>query len=389
LRARAQPSVTVQIDHALTIDRAAAPSRPDDQAISDWAEEQRVFVSSVIDGYEDYRRAAVGAIEHVGAHAVWFEDFGGRDSDPNQAYLSEVRSSTIYAGLLGARYGKPLADRYSATHQEFREAERSGLRTTVWAQEPVEREGPQQSFLEEVRVFQVTGSYSTPDELRERLIKRLREIAAEDLSPWVKLGGLVFRATEVVERRGGIRLRASVRDPQVVAAIRSLNDGWTNAQRLFTYGDRAAVVSVESVTATTRAGRAVEFEVELRMTDPPSPTRVSFNGVDWPQLTKQAIEVSLFGKENPLGLMRHMAELANPFPHLRSEGVAEESLRPIARLLLTEILVIERGIERITSFQLGPDRAGIRRLRLAWQEPRPYTNSPPPPPMEVVGDVKL
>jgi hypothetical protein len=64
---------------------------------------------------------------------MW-ERFGGRDSDPNEAYLAEVRSSTIYVGLLGARYGRLLPDRYSATHQEFREAEREGLRTSVWAE---------------------------------------------------------------------------------------------------------------------------------------------------------------------------------------------------------------------------------------------------------------
>ncbi len=202
--ALALPEMNSQVEHTLLIDRAAAASRPDEQAIRDWAADQRVFISSVISGYSEYREAAVAAVEGIGAEPICWEQFGGRDSDPNDAYLAEVRSSAIYVGLLGSRYGRLLPDRYSATHQEFREAERDGLRTTVWAQEGIDREGPQQSFFEEVRAFGVTGSYGAPPELRERLGARLREIAAEDLSPWVKLGGLIFRATEVEERGAGV-----------------------------------------------------------------------------------------------------------------------------------------------------------------------------------------
>lgn len=95
----------MQSEKKLIIDLAAAAARPPEDAIRDWAAEQRVFVSSVIDGYREYREAACAAIESVGAEPVLFERFGGRDSDPYQAYLSEVRGSTVYIGLLGARQG--------------------------------------------------------------------------------------------------------------------------------------------------------------------------------------------------------------------------------------------------------------------------------------------
>ena len=116
---------------SLLIDRAAAAERRGPEAVADWAAQQRVFVSSVIEGYSDRREAAVAAIEKIGATAVRFERFGGRDSDPNQAYLDEVRSSDIYVGLLGARYGRPLPSRFSATHEEYRDAEKQGLRLSV------------------------------------------------------------------------------------------------------------------------------------------------------------------------------------------------------------------------------------------------------------------
>lgn len=83
------------------------------------------------------------------------------------------------------------------------------------------------------------------------------------------------------------------------------------------------------------------------------------------------------------------ARSGTSFPALREAGVAEEALRPIARLLLNEILVVERGVQRITGFQLGREVGGLRRLRLVWQEPAPYSNRPAPPPIEIEGDVSM
>jgi hypothetical protein len=49
----------------------------------------------------------------------------------------------------------------------------------------------------------------------------------------------------------------------------------------------------------------------------------------------------------------------------------------VALLLVTELLVGERGVDQITSFRLWPGRAGRRRLRLAWMPRRRYTNVEP------------
>jgi hypothetical protein len=380
--------MSVAIEHSLLVDRAAAASRPDDEAIRDWGAEQRVFLSSVMNGYGEYREAAVAAIEAVGAEPVWFERFGGRDSDPNDAYLGEVRSSTVYLGLLGGRYGRPLADRYSATHQEFLEAERSGLRTSIWAQQDVEREGPQQSFLEEVRSFAVTGTYSSPDDLRLGVEQRLRALAAEDLSPWVKLGGLVFRASEIQERSGTVVIRALVRDQDVAAALRAYEDRFKRRATLLSFPDRSVIGEVQSVSTTTRAARAVLFELELKVSAPSQPTRIAYSGTSWEELTKVAIAVSFFGEPNPLGMMGSMVQMPSPFPALGQAGVSEESLRPIARLAVSEILVVERGVERLLQFQLGRPIAGRRRLRMGYQVPAAYSNHPAPGPFEVDGEIE-
>jgi hypothetical protein len=319
---------------------------------------------------------------------VWFERFGGRDSDPTDAYLAEVRSASIYVGLLGTRYGRPLPDRYSATHQEFREAERKGLRTSIWVQEGVDREGPQQSFVDEVRAFDVTRSFQSPENHRRELAKAPQRHRGRGDVPVgeARRPRVSGHGNSRAVRCG--RCRAVVRDPAVTAELRALDDHWKRRPMLLSYGDRTAIAEVQSVGATTRASRAVEIELEAKVTDPPEPTRITYNGVSWDELTKLSVGVSFFGAPNPFEVMGSVAEIPNPFPALRSAGVSEESLRPIARLIVSEILVVQQGIDRLTHFQLGRPISGRRRLKLGMQAPSPYTNHPAPPPFEVEGDVE-
>src|SRR3954447_24860664 len=105
----------------LVIDAAAAAAAPTPAELAAWARDQRVFISSVMADLADERRAAAAAITDLGAEPVWFEAFGGRDDDPQAAYLAEVASSHVYLGILGRTYGRLLPSRLSATHEEYRE----------------------------------------------------------------------------------------------------------------------------------------------------------------------------------------------------------------------------------------------------------------------------
>jgi uncharacterized protein DUF4062 len=372
----------------LVIDHAAAAEPPGEREVARWAGDHRVFVSSAMAGYQHYRAAAIEAIEDVGAVPVAFERFGGRDADPEAAYLSEVSTSSIYVGLLGARYGKPLADRYSATHAEYNRAEREGLRLSVWAEEGVEREGPQQSFFEAVRTFDVTGSYSTPAELKAGLVGRLKDIAAEDLSPWCKLGSLIFRAREITESPGEATIEATVHDAAVSDGLQELSDPFHRSELLLTFPGRCLKATARQIQAVTRAARTRDFRIELKVEAAPTPQAYRLNDMSWEDMTDLAIRVSLFGEPNPLGLMSGQAEIPNPFPLLALAGVAEEALRPLAQILLTEILVVHRGVQRITRFRLGRPIAGKRPLRLEWLPRRAYANEPPPEPHVVEGQVE-
>ena len=139
-----------------------------------------------------------------------FTRFGGREDDAQAAYLHEVASSSIYVGILGRLYGRQMPSRHSATHAEYLAAEH-GLRVAVWAKDVEDREGYEESFLEEVRTFHATGRFSTPAEFAEDVDRRFRRIAAEDLAPWAKLGAVVFRARRIAEGAGRGEVVARVR----------------------------------------------------------------------------------------------------------------------------------------------------------------------------------
>jgi hypothetical protein len=94
-------------------------------------------------------------------------------------------------------------------------------------------------------------------------------------------------------------------------------------------------------------------------------------------LTELAARVILLGEPNPLDTISFMVNGANPLPSLEAARLPEDAVEPVGLLLITELLVGERGVDHITSFHLGPRRAGRRRLRLAWMPHRRYTNVEP------------
>ena len=269
IRSGGQPS------EQFLVDLAPAPPATDTE-VRAWAAEQRVFVSSVMGGMTAEREAAVRAISNVGARPVWFEGFGGMDDDPGDAYTAQVASSDIYLGILGSRYGKPLKTGYSATHAECNPVRR-GLRVSIWTT-TADQDGSQRHFLDEIRVFHTTGTYTSANDLAERVEIRLRAIAADALAPWVKVGHTVFRASSIRDNGRTFTVVGRVRDNSVAASLlgRRPDTSYGNnaAPRMWRPGATAVGgVSVEEATTTTRGasniliaeGRAEERRTILEM----------------------------------------------------------------------------------------------------------------------------
>jgi hypothetical protein len=355
-----------------------------DAEVRAWASDQRVFVSSVMGGMEAVREAVAAAIEDVGAAPVLFERLGGRDDDAETAFLTGVDSSDIYVGVLGERYGRMQPDGYSPTHAEYREALARGLRICVWAWTG-ELAGPQRDFLDEVQVFRTTGSYTDPSDLRASVAERLRGLAAEAVSPWVKVGAAIFRARRVGHDGKEVQITARIRDDEVIAYLESLRPGgmWSGKHSVdVTWSGRNEFVEITAVETETTAGRGRAVTVKARHTERESMRRPAFvdvalAGRSPEDLTELAVRIAVLGEPNPLGPMAFMAAMDNPFDVIDGLRLPEDAVQPIAYLLLTEALVGSSRADRLTALHVGPKQLGARRIMLRWLPRRRYTNVVP------------
>jgi Domain of unknown function (DUF4062) len=364
----------------LIIDRAAAAEIPSTDAVREWAREKRAFVSSVMSELPEERKAAAAAIRAVGARPVMFEQFGGRDSDAEEAYLAEVETSEIYIGILGKRYGKPLPSRFSATHAEYLHAERRGLRIAVWTLKTESREGHEQSFLDEVRTFHVAPEFNSPEDFQVQVEDRLRAIAAEDLAPWCKLRNVVFRATEVTDRGDELSVTARVRSDEVAHALERFRGdrGNRGEDGRFTWAGRSKYVRVRSLESTTTTARSRTMRLHLEVVEAPRDNmlEVSIGNLGPDDLTEAAMRTALFGDRNPLAdqHMGNFAEIPDPLGPLRAAQTSDEIVRPLAELLIVDALVGSDRAARVSAFNLGVRIRGIRQISLSWEPPRRYSN---------------
>lgn len=144
----------------------------------------KVFVSSVIRGYEHYREVARNAIPLVGSVPVMAEyDFGAKPVSPREACLEGVRESDVYIGLFGEHYGYITDEEKSATEEEFEEARRRGLKILIF-EERIGKETKQQRLLSKIKGYEegyFIDVYETPNELKDKMIKALVNLQAKTI----------------------------------------------------------------------------------------------------------------------------------------------------------------------------------------------------------------
>lgn len=137
----------------------------------------KVFISSVISGFESFREAVADAIATLGYEVIRAEDLGAVASAPQEACLAGVRKADMTVLLLGERYGTRQLSRLSATHEEYREA-RSHHPVLAFVQEAVDCEPDQVEFIREVREWEtgtLTGSFATEDDIRSAVTQGLHK----------------------------------------------------------------------------------------------------------------------------------------------------------------------------------------------------------------------
>lgn len=362
---------------ALIIDRSGTAARPDPTTFASWAADQRVFVSSVMGELTPLRKSLATAVAQMGAEPVWFEAFGGRDDDAEVAYLSEVASSTIYLGILGRHYGRlDKAHRLSATHVEYREAERLGLPVSVWVRDEADMHADQHNFLEEVRLFHTTGSFTDSEDLVTAVRRRFEEMAAESVSPWAKLGDVVFRTRRIVDDGTHMVVTAVVHSGEVLAAIEALRPtSFQSHDQRLTWAGRSTAVRVRGVRTTTTASRSSEVELtlerlETRGSGSPFGMTASFSTGSRTytpdDLAVLDLRHMLFGEEKPGRLLTLGGSIRNFITDLPSGAVATSLYQALFALLATEALVESGRALRVHTAQVSPAGPDGRHVRLAW-----------------------
>lgn len=373
---------------SLLIDQRSAAVTLSAEAVVEWGRDQQVFVSSLITDMPDERQAVREAIEECGAVPVMFEDLGGQDVSADRAYLAGVRRSTIYVGLFGNRYGVRMPDGYSATHAEFREAEKEGLRLCVFVngEGGSDMDGSQRDLIAGTRNLYTTTSWSSIEDLKMRVKRRLMDLAAEEISPWVRVGRVILRAREVLNNGETVTVSADVRSAVVHAELVRLRDGRQGDIEWASPSDaRPMEFGTLSSTSTTTTLHAERFTLHDRgRGQSGGAMQYSTGGLSWEEISKRALADGLFGTSE-LGDLQFGVSAHDPLAPIRDLDLDDTIVRPLSRLLITEYLLRSGIAVGVDQFRLGPRHGGGRQLWLTWRPKGYYGSAVDSEPLTVEG----
>ena len=139
----------------------------------------KVFISSVILGFETFRDAADSAIRTLSHDPVRAETFPASPNTPQQACLAGVRESDALLLVLGERYGSAPPNELSATHEEYNEALRNNIPILVFVENGVDPEARQAQFIEIVQKWlsgRLSASFRTEPDLEKKVIQSLHRL---------------------------------------------------------------------------------------------------------------------------------------------------------------------------------------------------------------------
>jgi len=139
----------------------------------------RVFVSSVIEGFADYRQAARNGIEQAGGEGVLVnEDFPSQASSSRNTCLDAIDSCDVFLLVLGARGGWKTPSGRLVVEEEFEHARARKLPVLVFLEDvPRDADGER---LAKILSDYVDGNFrvkfSGTAELRDQIERSLRAI---------------------------------------------------------------------------------------------------------------------------------------------------------------------------------------------------------------------
>lgn len=172
----------------------------------------KIFVSSVMNGFDDYREAAFAAIRSLDHSVIRAEDFPATTTPSRIACLQGVREADLVILILGDRYGwSETESGISPTHEEFREAAAEG-KVIPFVQSGVNRDPEQQKFVNEVENYD-TGmhrgqTFETPEDLRTEVTRAIARHQLSAATTPVDVSTMAETARHLIpfEERGIVRM---------------------------------------------------------------------------------------------------------------------------------------------------------------------------------------
>lgn len=164
----------------------------------------KIFVSSLIGGYELLRQAARDAIASLGHEPVMAEDFRAQANSPQVACLQGLRSAELVVMILVDRYGSPQpGSGFSPTHEEYLEA-RGAKPILLFVQEGGEAEAKQAELLREAQGWQgglFREGFRSPEQLRTLITRAIHNFELSQGSAPLDARALTREAEAILEAR--------------------------------------------------------------------------------------------------------------------------------------------------------------------------------------------
>lgn len=171
----------------------------------------KIFISSLIAGFEDMRAAVSSAIRSLGHEPVTAEEFDAGLESPRIACLSGVRDADLIVLILGQSYGAvQVSSGISATHEEWREA-KDRRPIIAFVQEGITRESLQDEFMREVQDWTgglFRGGFRNADDLRDKVTRAIHRLELSNATTAVDSSEMLLQAQALIpaERQGYTRM---------------------------------------------------------------------------------------------------------------------------------------------------------------------------------------
>jgi organic radical activating enzyme len=169
----------------------------------------RVFVSSVIEEFQEYREAARKGIVLVGGEPILVEDYPSLTVSPRNACLDGIASSDVFICVIGARGGWVAPSGKLVVEEEYEEALRRKLHIFVFIQK-IKHDEQADEFVKKMSdyidgIFRQT--FYTPAELERAVEKALIPVFVHQKKPRVDIDMINEQLQESYKIQGETSVR--------------------------------------------------------------------------------------------------------------------------------------------------------------------------------------